>query len=155
MFYSVFSPTTISLTPCFHQQREDWLPFFTENAQNDPKTHSYEDNAKFHSAFLATMFSYASCFQQKRGVMEILNIYSRRIWKIFSKMLTVLSFVSVSDWKIQKRSKNRPWKSRACVHVRTRFSSLYFSHTPAVLGTLPRSPPARSFPLFPPLLVSR
>ncbi len=48
-FNSPFSPTTISLTPRFRQKRGVWLPFFAENAQNHPKTHSYEDNAKFHS----------------------------------------------------------------------------------------------------------
>jgi hypothetical protein len=51
-FYSAFSPTMISLTP-----------LFTENAQNDLKTHSYEDSAKFDSAFWATMLSHASRFQ--------------------------------------------------------------------------------------------
>ncbi len=37
-FNSPFSPTTISLTPRFRRKREDWLPFFAENAQTDPKT---------------------------------------------------------------------------------------------------------------------
>jgi hypothetical protein len=40
-FNSPFSATTISLTPRFCQKREVRLPFFAENAQNDPKTHSY------------------------------------------------------------------------------------------------------------------
>ncbi len=30
-------------------------------------------------------------------------------------MLSVLRFVSFSDWKMQKKFKNRLWKSRACV----------------------------------------
>jgi hypothetical protein len=30
-------------------------------------------------------------------------------------MLAVLRFVSISDWKIQKKFKNTLWKSRACV----------------------------------------
>ncbi len=56
-FYSVISLTTISLTPQFRCKREVWFRFFAENAQNDPKTHSYEDNAKFDSSFLATTLS--------------------------------------------------------------------------------------------------
>ncbi len=38
-----------------------------------------------------------------------------RIWTIFSKMLGVHRFVSISDWKMQKKFKNRLWTSRACV----------------------------------------
>ncbi len=37
------------------------------------------------------------------------------IWRIFLKMLAVLRFVSISDWKMQKKFKSRLWKSRACV----------------------------------------
>ncbi len=69
-FNSLFSQTTISLTPRFRRKREVWLPFFAENAQNDPKTYSYEDNAKFHSAFSPTTLSYASRFRRNRGVIE-------------------------------------------------------------------------------------
>ncbi len=58
-FYSTFSPTTISLIPRCLLKREVWLHFFAEDAQNDLKMHSYEDNAKFHSAFSATTLSYA------------------------------------------------------------------------------------------------
>jgi hypothetical protein len=60
----------ISLTPRFRQKREVWLRFFAENVQNDPKTHSYEDNAKFNAAFSATMLSHASRFRRKRRVIE-------------------------------------------------------------------------------------
>ncbi len=66
-FNSPFSPITISLTP--HFCRKVWH-FYAENAQNDPKTHNYEDNAKFHSAFLPTKLSYASRFQRNQGVIE-------------------------------------------------------------------------------------
>ncbi len=70
-FYSAFfAPTTISLTPQFRRKREVWLRFFAENAQSDPKTHSYEDSAKFNVAFSATMLSHASRFRRKRGVIE-------------------------------------------------------------------------------------
>jgi hypothetical protein len=34
------------------------------------KTHSYEDNAKFHSAFLATKLSYVMRFRRKWGVIK-------------------------------------------------------------------------------------
>jgi hypothetical protein len=60
----------ISLTPRFRQKREVCLRFFTENAQNDPKTHSHEDNAKFNSAFSATTLKRASRFRRKREVIE-------------------------------------------------------------------------------------
>jgi hypothetical protein len=66
-FYSAFSPTTISLTLRF---REVWLRFFAENAQNNPKTHSYEDSAKFNVVFLKTTLSYSSRFRRKREVIE-------------------------------------------------------------------------------------
>jgi hypothetical protein len=69
-FYSSFSPTTISLTPRFHQKREVWLRFFAENAPNDPKTHSYKDSAKFNVAFSAKTLSHASRFRRKRRVIE-------------------------------------------------------------------------------------
>jgi hypothetical protein len=69
-FNSPFSPTTISLTPRFRRKREVWLPFFAKNAQNDPKTHSYEDDAKFHPAFSPTTLGYASRFRRNRGVIE-------------------------------------------------------------------------------------
>ncbi len=69
-FISPFLPTTISLTRRFCRKREVRLPFFAENAQNDLKTHSYEDNAKFHSAFSPTTLSYASSFRRNRGVIE-------------------------------------------------------------------------------------
>jgi hypothetical protein len=72
-FYSTFLPTTISWTPCFHRKHKVWLTFFTENAQNDPKTHSYKDEAKFNPTFLATTLSCASCFQRKRGVIKNLE----------------------------------------------------------------------------------
>jgi hypothetical protein len=63
-------PTTISSTLRFCRKHEIWLPFFAENAQIDQKTHSYEDNAKFHSAFLLTTLSYASRFRRNQGVIE-------------------------------------------------------------------------------------
>jgi hypothetical protein len=72
-FYSAFLPTTISLTPHFRRKREIWLRFFAENAQNDPKTHSYEDSAKFNVTFLATTLSHASRFRRKQGVIENLE----------------------------------------------------------------------------------
>jgi hypothetical protein len=69
---SPFSPTTVSLTPHFRQKHEVTcrLPFFAENAQNDPKTHSYADDAKFHSAFSPTTLSYALHFRRYQGVIE-------------------------------------------------------------------------------------
>jgi hypothetical protein len=45
-------------------------PLFAKNAQNDPKTHSHEDSAKFNVAFLATTLSHASRFRRKGGVIK-------------------------------------------------------------------------------------
>jgi hypothetical protein len=70
-------------------------PLFRQNAQNDPKTHSYEDSAKFNSTFSATRFSHASRFRQKRRVIE--NFEYLGEYRIFLKMLAVLRFASVSD----------------------------------------------------------
>ncbi len=53
--------------------------------------HSYEDHAKLHSAFSATMLSYASHFRQKQGVMENLEYFVER----YFKMLALLRFVSI------------------------------------------------------------
>ncbi len=72
-FYSAFLLTTIRLIPRFRQKCEVLLRFFAENAQNDPKTHRYEDSAKFNSAFSATTLSHASRFRRKRGVIENLE----------------------------------------------------------------------------------
>ncbi len=69
-FYFIFSSTTISLTGRCRWKRKVWLQFFAENAQNDTKTHGYEDSAKFHSAFSATTLIYATRFQRKRVVIE-------------------------------------------------------------------------------------
>jgi hypothetical protein len=41
-----------------------------KKAENDPKTHSYENSTKFNDAFLATMLSHASRFCGKREVIK-------------------------------------------------------------------------------------
>ncbi len=69
-FYSAFSATTISLTPRFRRKRKVWFRFFAENAQNDQKTHSYEDSAMFNVAFSATTLSHASRFRRKREIIK-------------------------------------------------------------------------------------
>jgi hypothetical protein len=61
---------TISLTPRCCQKHEAWLHIFAEDTQNNPYTHSYKEKARFHSVFLATMLSYATCFQRKQGVID-------------------------------------------------------------------------------------
>ncbi len=97
-FNSPFSPTTISLTPRFLRKRKVWLPFFAENAQNDPKTHNYEDNAKFHSAFSLTTLSYASRFRRNQGVIEFEDF--RKCW-----LYCVLYLLIFDRWK--NKFKNR------------------------------------------------
>ncbi len=116
-FNSPFSPTTISLTPHFCHKRKVWLPFFAENAQNDPKTHSYEDNAKFHSAFSPTMLSYASRFRRNWGVIENLK-YLGEFEEDFQKCwLCYILYLLVFE-RCKNKFKNRLWKSRACVPLR-------------------------------------
>jgi hypothetical protein len=113
-FYSAFSPTTISLTPRFRRKREDWLRFFAENAQNDPKTQSYEDSTKFNSAFSVTTLSHASRFWRKWRVIENFKYlcefeeYFRKCW------LDCVLYLLVTEI-CKKKFKNRLWKSRACV----------------------------------------
>jgi hypothetical protein len=115
-FNSLFSPTTISLTPRFRRKREVWLPFFAENDQNDLKTHSYKDNAKFHSAFSPTTLSYASCFRRNRGLIENFE-YLDEFEEDFQKCwLYCILYLLVIE-RCKNMFKNRLWKSRACVPV--------------------------------------
>jgi hypothetical protein len=116
-FYSAFSPTTISLTPRFRRKREVWLCFFAENAQNDQKTHSYEDSTKFNSAFLETTLSHASHFRRKRRVIENFE-YLREFKEYIRKCWLDCVLYLFSNWKIKKKFKNRLWTSRACVPLR-------------------------------------
>jgi hypothetical protein len=116
-FYYAFSPTAISLTPRFRRNCEVWLHFFAENAQNDPKMHSYEDSAKFNSTFSATMLSHASHFSQKRWVIEnfeYLCEFKEYFWKCW---LDCVLYPLVTE-RCTKKFKNRLWKSRACVPLR-------------------------------------
>ncbi len=117
-FYSAFSPTTISLTPRFCRKCEVWLCFFAENAQNNPETHSYEDNSKFNSAFSATTLSHASRFWRKRGVIEnfeYLGEFKEYFWKCW--LYCILHLLVPERCK---KFKNRRWKSRACVPLNRR-----------------------------------
>ncbi len=117
-FNSPFSPTTISfLTP--HFRRKVWLPFYTENAQNDPKTHNYEDKAKFHFAFSPTKLSYASRFRRYRGVIENFE-YLGEIEDFQKFWLYCILYLLVIE-RCKNKFKNRLWKYRACVPLRTFF----------------------------------
>ncbi len=112
-FYSAFSPTTISLTPRFRWKRAVWLRFSAENAQNDPKTYSYEDSAKCNSAFSATTLSHASRFRRKRRVIknfEYLYEFEEYFWKYWLDGVLYLLVTEIC----KKKVKNRIWKSRAC-----------------------------------------
>ncbi len=103
----------ISLTPHFRRKPKVWLPFFAKNAQNNPKKHSYEDNAKFHSAFLPTMLSYASRFRQNRGVIE--NRYLDEFEEDLRKCWLYCVLYLIVIERCKNKFKNRLWKSRACV----------------------------------------
>ncbi len=83
----------ISWTPRFRQNREVWLRFIAEHAQNDPKMHSYEDSTKFNSAFLATTFRHALRFRQKRRVIEnfeYLCEFKEYFWKCWLECVLYL-----------------------------------------------------------------
>jgi hypothetical protein len=148
-----FSPTKISLTPRFCRKRKVWLPFFAKNAQNHPKTHSYKDNAKIHSALSPTTLSYASRFRRNRGVIENLEFLDKfeedfqRCW-----LYCILYVFVIERW--QYKFKNRLWKSCACVHLMPH--SLHESPTLAystweaffICPRLPRSWPGNCFPMF-------
>ncbi len=112
-FYYAFLQTTISLTPCFCQKREVWFRFFAENAQNDPKTLSYEDSTKFNSPVLA-MLSHASCC----FVLSAKTASDQKLWIsvwIWRKCwLDCLLYLLVTEI-CKKKFKNRLWKSCACV----------------------------------------
>ncbi len=121
-------PKAHSLTLRFRRKREVWLPFFAQNAQNDPKTHSYEDNAKFHSAFSPTTLRYASRFRQNRGVIENFE-YLGEFQEDFRKCWWYCVLYLLVFERCKNKFKNRLWKSRACVplsyeYVRRRFFQL-------------------------------
>jgi hypothetical protein len=58
---------------------------------------------------------------------------SGQIWRRFLKMLVVLCFVSISDWNMQKKFKNRLCKSCACVPLST-ILELHFCLGDGVVG---------------------
>ncbi len=129
-FYSAFSSITISLTPRFCWKREVWLRFFAESAQNDPKTHSSEDNAIFNAVFLATTLSHASHFQRKRGVIENFR-YLGEFVEYFQKCWPCCVLYLLVTERCKKKFKNRRWKSRACVplsEVRVLVNLIIFFH---------------------------
>jgi hypothetical protein len=113
----------ISLTPCFRQKCEVWLHFFAKNAQNDLKTHSCKDSAKFNSAFSATTLSHASRFQRKWRVIKNFEYlgefeeYFRKCW-----LYCILYLLWLKD---AKNFKNKIWKSCACVPLSS--LSIYYS----------------------------
>jgi hypothetical protein len=65
-FYSAFLPIMFTVTRHICQKWKVSLCVFTENAQFNLKTRSFEENAKFHFAFLATALSFASRFRRKQ-----------------------------------------------------------------------------------------
>jgi hypothetical protein len=91
-----------------------WTPLFTKN---DLKTHRYEDNAKLHSAFSATMLSYATHFRQKQGVIEnfkYLGEFEDNFCKCFLNCVLCLLMIE----RCKKKFKNRLCQSRACVPLK-------------------------------------
>ncbi len=107
--YSLFLPTTISLTSRCCQKRKIWLHFFAEDALNDPKPYSYEDNAKLSSVF------WRQCsVQQKLGVTK--NFENR------ANLEEIVDNVGCTEFCIlihAKKVTNRLWKFRVCVPLRS------------------------------------
>jgi hypothetical protein len=89
----------ISFTPSLCQKHEVWLRFFAKNAQNNPKTHSYEDNANFTACF---WLSYAMRFQRKQWVIENFEYLGEfeDFWKCW---LYCILYLCISDWKMLKK----------------------------------------------------
>jgi hypothetical protein len=69
-FYLTFKLQIVGLTRRCPQKRKVSLCIFDKDCQDDPKTVSYEDHAKFHSEFSVTALIDATRFQQKREVIE-------------------------------------------------------------------------------------
>ncbi len=103
---------TTQFYSAFRQQRLVLLRTFSKNAKF-LKMHSYEDKAKFYSAFLATTLSHAKCFRWKWGVIKIWNIWVN-LKKIFENIVCSV-FCIVSDWKMQKKSLQTHYEN--LVHV--------------------------------------
>ncbi len=113
-----FSPTTISLTPRFRWKHEVLLRFFAEIAQNDPKTHSYEDSAKSNYEFSETTLSHALRVRRKRGVIEnfeYMGEFEEYFWNCWQYCVLCLLVTE----RCKKKFKNRLRKSRACVPLST------------------------------------
>ncbi len=116
-FYSTFLPTTISLTPRFHRKREVWLRVFAENAQNDPKTHSCEDSAKFIQRFRRQHSAMLRAFGENGEWSKTSNIWAN-FKNIFRKCwLYCVLYLLVTE-RFKKKFKNTLLKSRACVPLR-------------------------------------
>ncbi len=99
----------ISLTPRFRRKREVWLRFFAENAESDPKTHSYKDSAKFNSAFSATTLSHAWRFRRKRGVIgnfEYLGEFEDYFWKCWQYCILYLLVIQRCQKKLKPAYEN-------------------------------------------------
>ncbi len=114
-------PKAHSFTSHFHEQQlvllqavselEVWHHFFT-CSQNDPKTHSYEDNAELNYPFWWQSSVMPRAFGENGEWPNLSNI-CKILKKIFENV-TVLCFVSINDWKIKKRLKQNI-KSHVCV----------------------------------------
>jgi hypothetical protein len=78
-------------TARFWRKRLVSLRLFAKNAQYDPKTCSYEDNAYCHCSFLARALSYVMRFRRKQGM----NL--GEFEKDFRKMLGILCLTSIND----------------------------------------------------------
>jgi hypothetical protein len=94
-----------SVTLRCHRKHKVWLHFFAEEAQNDPKTHCYEENAKFHSALLVATLIYATCFRQKLGVIENFE-YLGEFGKDFENVGWTEFCIYFSDWNMRKKVKS-------------------------------------------------
>jgi hypothetical protein len=76
----------ISLTRHCCRKSEVGLHFFAEDAQNNKKTHSYKDNAKFHFTFLQATLRFAPHILVKTGSdKKMLNIWAN-LEKIFKNV---------------------------------------------------------------------
>jgi hypothetical protein len=69
-FYSAFFANNNWFSFALSPNMRSLPPLFCRKRSIRSETHSYEDNAKFNSAFSATTLSHASRFLRKSGVIE-------------------------------------------------------------------------------------
>ncbi len=114
------SPTTINLTQNIRWKGEVWLPFLPKTLKTIWKRTVTKTTLNLTPRFWRQRSAILRTFGEtgSDGKFRI----SGRIYRIFLKMLALLRFVSISDWKMQKKSLNTE-----CTHARDFIVRFYHS----------------------------